>query len=219
MMMMMKKNSKGMRTKTMTQPEKKTVPPQITGNQTHTAYTVMLSSFEESRQRFQEARERLLDVNHWHQLAGPLSANFTLTDDVGHILDHKAQEGDHIRIDLPAPGSKTGNGYDWVEIEKIEDKVTSSGKTAYVAIRVRPSGNPQQRSSKVAHFYDPAATSSFVVELSGKCVKASVYGRNEQPNTTPSNFWDKLRNTLIAVTASLGFSKPQWKRLAKGLVK
>jgi hypothetical protein len=207
-----------MRTKVTTSPEKKIVPPQYTGQQTHTVYSVMLSTMEESRQRYQLARERLLDVNHWHDLAGPLSANFTLTDDTGHILDHKAREGDHIRIDLPAPGSKTGNGYDWVEIEKIEDKTTSSGKTAYVAIRVRPSGNPTQWNSKVAHFYDPAATSSFVVELSGKCVKASVYGRNEQPNTAPDNLWDKLRNTFVAVSASLGLAKPQWKRLVKGLV-
>ncbi len=198
--------------------EKKTVPTQHTGQQTHTVYTVMLSSLEESRRRYMLARERLLDVNHWNDLAGPMSANFTLTDDAGHVLDHKAEEGDHIRIDLPAPGSKNGNGYDWVEIEKIEDKTTSSGKTAYMAMRVRPSGNPMKWSSKVAHFYDPAATSSFVIELSGRCVKASVYGRNEQPNTAPENLWDKIRNTFIALTASLGLSKPQWKRLVKGLV-
>lgn len=208
-----------MRTNTIGSTDKKTVPQQHTGAETNTVFAVTLPNFEESRERYRLARERLLDVNHWHDFAGPLSASFTLTDDTGRELDHKAQKGDHIRINLPGPGSKTGNGYDWVAIEQIEDKTTSSGKSAYVAIRVRPSVNPQQWHGKVAHFYDPAATSSFVVELNGKSVKASVYGRNEQPNTEAPSLWDKVRNTVIAVSASLGLAKPQWKRLVKGLVR
>jgi hypothetical protein len=208
-----------MDTKITGTPDNKTVPPQHTGAATNTAFSIMLSSLKESRERYYQAKARLLDVNHWHDFAGPLSASFTLTDDSGRELDHPAQEGDHIRINLPGPGSKTGDGYDWVAIEQIEDKTTSSGKTAYAAIRVRPSVNPQQWHGKVAHFYDPAATSSFVVELTGRCVRASVYGRNEKPNTAPPGFWDKVRNTLIAISASLGLSKPQWKSLVKGLVK
>jgi len=208
-----------MHTKMTGTSDNKTVPPQHTGAATNTVFSIMLPSLKESRERYYQAKARLLDVNHWHDFAGPLSANFTLTDDSGRELDHPAQEGDHIRINLPGPGSKTGDGYDWVAIEQIEDKTTSSGKTAYAAIRVRPSVNPQQWHGKVAHFYDPAATSSFVVELTGRCVKASVYGRNEKPNTAPPGFWDKVRNTLIAISASLGMSKPQWKSLVKGLVK
>jgi hypothetical protein len=198
---------------------KPTVPPQHTGAATNTVFSVMLPSLKESRERYYQAKSRLLDINRWHEFAGPLSANFTLTDDTGREVDHPAREGDHIRINLPGPGSKTGDGYDWVAIEQIEDKTTTSGKTAYAAIRVRPSVNPQQWHGKVAHFYDPSATSSFVVELSGRCVKASVYGRNEKPNTEPPSFWDKMRNTLVAISASLGLSKPQWKSLVKGLVK
>jgi len=129
-------------------PDKKTIPPQHTGASTNTAFSIMLSSLEESRERFRRARARLLDVNHWHDFAGPLSASFTLTDGTGRELNHPAQEGDHIRINLPGPGSKTGDGYDWVAIEQIEDKTTSSGKTAYVAIRVRPSVNPSNGMGK-----------------------------------------------------------------------
>jgi hypothetical protein len=208
-----------MRTKTIESSDKKTVPQQHTGAESNTVYSIMLPTLEESKERYRLARARLLDVNHWHDFAGPLSANFTLTDDSGREVDHPAQEGDHIRINLPGPGSKTGNGYDWVAIEQIEDKTTSSGKSAYVAMRVRPSVNPNQWQGKVAHFFDPSATSSFVVELSGKCVRASVYGRNEKPNTEAPGFWDKVRNAVVAVTASLGLSKPQWKMLVKGLVK
>jgi hypothetical protein len=208
-----------MNTKTVEPSNKKTVPQQHTGAATNTVFSIMLPSLEESKERYRLAKARLLDVNHWHDFAGPLSASFTLTDESGREVDHPAQEGDHIRINLPGPGSKTGDGYDWVAIEQIEDKTTSSGKTAYAAIRVRPSVNPQQWHGKVAHFYDPAATSSFVVELNGRCVKASVYGRNEKPNIAPSGFWDKVRNTLVAISASLGLSKPQWKSLVKGFVR
>lgn len=208
-----------MHTKMTEDPAKKTVPPQHTGAATNTTFSIMLPTLEESQERYRLAKARLLDVNHWHDFAGPLSANFMLTDGNGRELDHPAQEGDHIRINLPGPGNKTGDGYDWVAIEQIEDKTTSSGKTAYAAIRVRPSVNPQQWDGKVAHFYDPSATSSFVVELNGRCVKASVYGRNEKPNTAPASLWDKVRNTLVAISASLGLSKPHWKSLVKGLVR
>src|ERR1044072_7230188 len=96
----------------------RTVPPQHIGSKHNTEYTITCPTVEACIQRFNIAKERLLEVNHWHQLGGSLSANFTLTDRQGHVLHHKAEEGDHIRIDLPGPGSKDGNGYDWVEIEK-----------------------------------------------------------------------------------------------------
>lgn len=197
----------------------KTVPAQHTGSKHNTEYTITCPTVEACIQRFNIAKERLLEVNHWHELGGSLSANFRLTDRQGRVLYHKAEEGDHIRIDLPGPGSKDGNGYDWVEIEKIEDRSTKSGNCAYVAIRVRPSGNPQQPQGKVAHFYNPEATSSFVIERVGNSIKASVYGRNEKPNEQPDDLLDKVRNWMVALTAAIGFSKPQWKALVKGLLK
>jgi len=197
----------------------KTVPLQHTGGAHNTEFSMALPSVEECVERFKIARDRLLEVNHWHELGGPFSANFILTDRNGHVQHHKAREGDHIRIDLPGPGSKTGDGYDWVEIEKIEDRCTKSGNSAYVAIRVRPSSNPQDYDNKVAHFFGPTATSSFVVERVGSRIKASVYGRNEIPNVSSRGFMDKVRNALVAVGATLGLSKPQWKGLVKGLLK
>ncbi|KAA2239762.1 hypothetical protein F0L74_26590 [Chitinophaga agrisoli] len=198
----------------------KTVPLQKTGEQHNTEHTISLPTVQACVQRYNIAKDRLLEVNHWGELGGPFSANFTLTDGSGHVVHHKAREGDHIRIDLPGPGSKTGNGYDWVEIEKIEDRCTSSGNSAYVAIRVRPSGNPRDFNSRIAHFFAPTATSSFVVERVGNRIKASVYGRNEKPNKEhQEGLLDRLRNVVVAVSATLGFSKPQWQGLVKGLLK
>lgn len=197
-----------------------TVPPQRRGFRTYTEYAVNLPNMEEALRRFERARDRLLEVNNWKRLCGPLSASFTLTDESGNAKRHKkAAEGDHIRINLPVPSSQTGSGFDWVQIEKIEDKATPSGKIAYVAMRVRPSDNPKDSPGKVAHFFQANATSSFVVERTGTVLKARVYGRNEQPNVAPEGLLDKVRNFFVAVTASLGMAKPQWKRLAKGLLK
>lgn len=196
------------------------VPQQRSGFRTYTEHMVKLPTPEEARRRYERARDRLLEVNNWKRLCGPLSASFTLTDSSGNVRRHKkAAEGDHIRINLLGPGSQTGSGFDWVEIEKIEDKATPSGSTAYIAMRVRPSGNPKETPGKVAHFFQDNATSSFVVERSGSLLRASVYGRNEQPNTAPEGLLDKVRNFFIAITASLGMARPQWKRLAKGLLR
>ncbi len=198
----------------------KTVPLQETGEQHNTEHTISLPSVQACVQRYNIARERLLEVNHWGELGGPFSANFTLTDHAGHEVEHQAREGDHIRIDLPGPGSRTGHGYDWVEIEKIEDRCTRSGNSAYVAIRVRPSDNPAEHRGRIAHFFAPTATSSFVVERVGNRIKASVYGRNEKPNKgRQEGLLDKIRNVVVAVSATLGLSKPQWHGLVKGLLK
>jgi hypothetical protein len=198
---------------------RETVPPQRQGLRTYTEYAVNLPTVEEALRRFDRARERLLEVNNWKRMCGALSASFTLTDETGNEVRHKAEEGDHIRINLPGPGSQTGDGFDWVEIEKIEDKASPSGRIAYVAMRVRPSENPQKVPGKVAHFFQEDATSSFVVERTGSILRARVYGRNEQPNTAPPGLWDKIRNFLVAVSASLGLAKPQWKSLAKALLR
>ncbi|HEU4553934.1 MAG TPA: hypothetical protein VFS25_13920 [Chitinophaga sp.] len=198
----------------------KPVPLQHAGSQHTTVHTVTCATVDACIQRYNIAKEKLLEVNRWHQFSGSLSANFTLTDSDGHVLDHKAQEGDHIRVDLPGPGSRTGKGYDWVKIEKIEDRSTPSGNCAYIAIRVRPSGNPYHHTDgKPAHFYDEEATSSFVIERVGTSLRACVYGRNEMPNSHPDNILDKVRNWLIALPAAAGLAKPQWKSLVKGLLK
>lgn len=199
-------------------PAGKTVPANYSGIKTNTEFSISLPTADATEQKYRLARARLLQVNHWHDLCGPLSANFQLTDEYGMPVDHEAQPGDHIRIDLPAPGSGTGSGYDWVVIEKIEDRCTPSGQSCYIAMRVRPSENPQQPGKKIAHFYNEDATSSFVVERVGTRIRASVYGRNEKPNTQPAGVMDKLRNLVVAVGAMLGLHKPQWKSLVKGLL-
>jgi len=185
-----------------------------------TTHIISCATVDACIQRYNAAKERLLEVNHWHQFSGSLSANFTLTDSNGHILHHKAQEGDHIRIDMPGPGSRTNKGYDWVEIEKIEDRSTPSGNCAYTAIRVRPSGMFYQPGARAGRHGD--VTSSFVIERVGSNLRASVYGPDDKPGTPQVSLLDKLRSwlmTALPLPTGIGISGPRWKLLVKGWVK
>jgi hypothetical protein len=197
---------------------KPTVPPQVEGTQKNIEHTIITADENDARKLFMIARNRLVDVNHWDQYSGQLSSKFRLTDPHGHVVDRTAEKNDHFRIDLPAPGSAEGKGYDWVHIETIDDRSDPDGPKESIAIRVRPSPNPQEKGENVAHFFKDSSTSSFVLERNGRQVTAAVYGRNETPNIETSNVIDKVRNAVVGATAIAGLANVQWKNLVKGLI-
>jgi hypothetical protein len=195
-----------------------TVPTQKSGTKKDIENTINTGDVNDARKLFYIARNRLLDINHWGQLCGKASAKFTLTDSSGNEVTRTAEQGDFFKIDLPAPGSAEGKGYDWVHIEAIEEMIDPNGPKEQIVVRVRPTSHPKEKGENVAHFFKEDSTSSFVVERDQTTVKAAVYGRNEIPNTTTSNLIDKVRNTVVAITAILGFSNVQWNSLTKGLL-
>ncbi|ASZ14033.1 hypothetical protein KTO58_03880 [Chitinophaga pendula] len=195
------------------------IPAQQSGTKTDTQHSVSLHSAAEATHLFQIARQRLLQVNNWQQVCGhALYASFRLTDNTGRPLDRQAAPGDHIRIDLPSPGTQEGAGYDWVRIEEIAEKDSPDQTSSYIVMHVRPTAPPGHPHLPVAHFFKRFATSSFVIRRHNKKVIASIHGRNEHPNTSTDNWFDTLRNIFIGLSAMLGLSKPQWKCLAKGLI-
>jgi hypothetical protein len=189
------------------------VPEHNNGIQTNTESSIELSNEQEAQKFYEEAKQRLLTINSWHQYAGNASADFSLTDNKGNPINRAPQKGDHFKIDIPGPGTDTGEGHDWVQVETIEEDKDSIG------IRVRPVSNPTNDRKDVAHFFSEDATSTFIVKREGKKITAGVYGRNEKPNTNTETLKDKLRNAAIATGAISGFSKLQWKSLVNGLVK
>jgi len=188
------------------------VPDHREGMETDTESSAEFSSTNEATEFFRKVKERLLSVNQWHQYAGAATADFQLTDNSGKEVQRKAQKGDHFKINIPGPGIQTGDGYDWVQIEAIEE--TDEALT----IRVRPATNPRNDHNDVAHFFSDEATSSFMVRREGNTVIAGVYGRNEKPNTSTEKLTDNLRNAAVATGAISGFSKLQWKSLVNGLI-
>jgi len=194
------------------------VPDNEAGFQTNTESVAELNSTEEAKSFFSTVRERFLNVSNWQHWAGKATADFKLTDEKGNlIVDRTPQKGDHFKIDIPGPGPATGDGYDWVQIEEIQE--TSNDNDESVCIRVRPATNPTNDHDDVAHFFSDDATSSFVVKREGNKVMTAVYGRNEKPNTKAETILDKARNTAIASGAISGLSKLQWKSLVDGLLK
>lgn len=189
------------------------IPEHEEGAQSNTEAEAQLGSEEEARQFFQTVKKRLLDVNHWQEYAGVVTAKFQLTDENGNALQRAPRTGDYFRIDIPGPGTITGGGDDWVQVEDMDEDEDCAG------IRVRPASNPTNERKDVAHFFHEGATSSFIVRREGAKVFAGVYGRNEKPNVKTETVVDKIRNAAVATGAAAAFSKLQWKSLVKGLIK
>lgn len=193
------------------------VPGQYTGKAIDAESSIELGTVEEARTFYHTVKNRLLDVNHWHELAGKLLAVFQLTDATGQPVERPVQKGDYFRIDVPGPGSKSGEGYDWVQVESLEE--VNTGTVECIGIRVRPAPNPQTNTEAVAHFYDAASTSNFTVTHEGKTITAAIYDRNTKPNEDAENVTDRIRNSAVGAGAMTIFSKVQWKSLAEGLLK
>jgi len=216
------------------------LPVQQRGAANITSAQVVAANEKDARFIFERAAERLQDVNQWSEHCGSLTS-FQLIDEDGEPLQGSANEGDFIRIDLPGPGGREGEGYDWVRIEKIGVVATAAAGVSgsrvspafdgvteelnlqdatIVLLQVRPSVNPCNKpSTTIAHFLESSATSTFLIERQGTTITAAIYGRNEVPNTqSPPSAIDKWRNAVVGAMGAIGLSKLQWKALAQGLL-
>lgn len=193
-----------------------TIPQQVEGVEVNVEDAVTFASENEAKAFFATAKKRLLQVNNWHELAGTLSASFQLTNEKGDELNQAPAKGNFFRINIPAPGIVTGEGYDWVRIEDVTEG--TEGECEFVTVRVRPASSPLNNHKDVAHFYTDEATSNFIVRRDGKTVTAGVYGRNEKPNLETDTVIDKIRNAVVGAGGVSGFAQLQWKALVKGIL-
>lgn len=193
------------------------IPAQQTGASSDTDATATFDSIEKAKEFYETAKQRLIQVNNWQKWAGPATAHFQLTDAAGNDVDRTVQENDHFKIDIPGPGSVTGDGFDWVQLEKIEE--TAAGEKEQISIQVRPATNPNNNRQDIAHFFGEEASSCFIVKRDGNTVTAAVHGRNEKPNMDAEKLVDKARNAAVATGAVAAGSKLQWKSLVNGLVR
>ncbi len=193
------------------------IPDQQTGKAIDAVSSVDLQREEDAKIFFTTVKNRLQNVNEWKSFAGNLSAIFQLVDPSGAEVRRNVQKGDYLKIDIPGPGTKSGDGYDWVQVEDVESDSTANGER--FAFRVRPTDNPQSNEDDVAHFYSDESTSSFVVERKGNSITASIHDRNTKPNTSAEHTTDKIRDVLVGAVGVANFSKIQWKNLTDGLLK
>ena len=193
------------------------IPAQYIGEATTTSNSKELVHELAAAAFFKTAMERLADVNNWAVLSGGISSVFQLMDLAGKVVTGCAETGMYIRIDIPGPGTNAGKGFDWVKIEQKEHVILNEHQEVFF-IRARPTEHPIQKSAGIAHFLRKEASSSFVLIRNGLTVTATVYGRNEVPNTKATDLGDKIRNAVIGATGAMGISKLQWKALVEGLL-
>ena len=200
----------------MNEQENSFIPEHQSGTQTNTENVREFDTPALAKEFYQIVKKRLLDVNDWQSLAGRATAHFQVADENGKEADRPVQERDYLKIDIPGPGTASGEGYDWVMVEAIVARDTTDEE--FTSITVRPATNPLNTKNDIAHLFSDEATSSFVVKREKNRVIAGVYGRNEKPNTDSETLTDSIRNTAMAAGALSGFSKIQWKSLVAGLL-
>lgn len=193
------------------------VPEQKAGTEIDTTASVLLANDTVAREFFTTAVNRLQTVSEWARLAGDPSAEFTLTDAKGNVLDGPVQKGDFLKIKIPGPGNPSGDGYDWVTVEEIE--IMSSEDTNRYAFRVRPARNPRELRSDVAHFYSEESTSTFSVTREKNVVTADIFDRNTKPNTEADTAAGKVRDAVVGAAGIVAFSRIQWQKLVNGILK
>lgn len=198
--------------------ETRLVPVNTEGKPNNLAFTIEAAGREEARMRFNQACYRLLHPELWHKLAGVVSAECRLIADNGDESYGPALMGDHIRINVPGPGTRAGDGFDWVVVDAIENGIDAGSEVESYGLRLRPCANPFHKDDDVAHFFKNTATSTFIICREGNMVKALYYGRNEVPNTDIENKVDNIRNAVLAAGAIAGFSELQWMALLKGFL-
>lgn len=194
------------------------VPSQKKGFQSGATSKRELESRHAALSLFRDAKERLAGVNQWHALCENKGAEFQLTDQKGNPVFRAAQKDDLIRINLPAPPSAEGKGYDWVSIESVVEEQDRMRDEEAFGFRVRPVANPLTNSHNDAHFYTSDATSTFLILRITNTVYAIERGKNEIPNNSGSVI-NRVRNLLVAIPAMLGLAKSQWKLLTESLLK
>jgi len=195
-----------------------TIPRQQTGRATDFTSESAFNDRKNAHNAFKQAATRLLTVNQWQQYAGPGSSKFCLTNNEGGEIDGFAKEGFLFSIDLPVPGSNAGDGLEWVMIEKIEAIEDARADEEFVSMTVRPIPDPHKTDTEIAHFYKDVSTNTFIVKRIDNKVIAGAHGRNETPNNEEVDLHDKIRNTIVALTARIGLAGPQWKMLVNGLL-
>jgi len=192
------------------------IPTRYTGAALDTDAVVRSEDITAAKAFFKTAKSRLLGVNNWHQVAGFVSAVFQVTDAAGNTVDRDVAAGDYLKIDIPGPGSREGDGYDWVLVEML--KALTEGENETIGFRVRPAGNPLNLHTETAHFYAPDATSSFFVMRRQQDIIAWIVDHNLKPNDEAVSLTDRLRHAAVGTGAIGLFSKIQWQGLADGIV-
>ncbi len=192
-------------------------PAQKKGKFVDAEHFVEEATVEEAIVTYNRACARMLNPPVWEQLTAGKNVTFKLATNNEDEVQRLAYVGDYFKIDLPGPGSVTGEGYDWVKVETIEENTAPDAEDS-LAMRLRACSNPHRAEGGVAHFFNEDATSTFIVRRKVNRVSFSYHGRNESANTSELPMLDKMRNAVVALGAEAGLSAVFWSGLVKAML-
>src|SRR5678816_3050432 len=109
------------------------VPTQFAGQEIEVEATKKLKDEAYAKSLYNVAKKKLLDVNNWKKIAGALTAQFQIINEKGEEVTRDVRKGDYLRINIPGPGSKEGDGYDWVHVEELKE--TNMESVSYTHLR------------------------------------------------------------------------------------
>lgn len=175
---------------------------------------------------FRNKVSKLREVSLWAPLIGIPGQHFKLHKSSAALSSQNASVGDHIEIRLPA--DPTRRSY-WVRVESTKLSDIGPSDKSFTLI-LRPAKSPQApgHSNSIDHFFTDAATNTLKISLTGSELKATVVGRNEEPNINfAPSIQDAFSNSVIVhmgwgvrlpKIGQIGFQGLIWKRLTQNLI-
>lgn len=186
------------------------------GSENNAVFFLICNSETEAFDKFRKLSEKLLQINDWKVNAGKNPTEFYLynKEDEKSAL---AQVNDLVKIKMPAPKNKLGNGFDWVIVNRIEP--TEQTEMKVLLLQMKPHSCAESASGNIAHFYKETASNTFILAKKNKTLQFSIHGRNEVPNTGKVGFVSALRNFFVANGGIFGGSKVQWQDFTEEFLK
>ncbi len=192
---------------------------QLEGLEKDINQSILTDTIEDAEDFFVDAKERLLDVNNWKRYGGAGMPEFSLSDHHGNPISRRAHKGDCIKVTpFNNPDFDAAEPI-WVAIEAIEYDDYPDLSAESFAIRVRQTIPLvfNDSNSLVINAYQ-TATSTLVIERTGKKLAANYHSRNDMAEMAVGMYVDE-QSIKSNTSTWMGISDVQCTNLLKGFIK
>jgi hypothetical protein len=169
------------------------VPTHREGAETDINWSVTADMIEEAEDFFVDAKNRLLNVNHWARYAGLANVSFSITDSHKHMVTRNARNADHILINT----GKEDLPHDAYTVDALEYDDYPDTNVETFAIRMHPNSGLKDADGNSDN------TATIVIERNMMQLSATYHARNSP--ICANELWHGLSNST-------------WLALVKGLL-
>ena len=192
---------------------------QLEGLEKDINQSILTDTIEDAEDFFVDAKERLLDVNNWKRYGGAGMPEFAISDHHGNPISRRAHKGDYIKVTPFNNPDFEADAPIWVAIEAIEYDDYPDLNAESFAIRVRQSMPPVYNiiSPQGIHA-NQTATSTMVIERTGKKLAATYHSRNDMAEMGADMYVDE-QSIKTNTSTWMGISDVQCTNLLKGFIR